>query len=324
MDLNRSDHPYIDDLQMGDRFDGYFVMRSLQMMTTRANKPFLVFDFTDRTGHIKGKMWDDAEYAYKGLTPGDVVKVRATVEEYLGKAELKVLRIRPIDPDDITDFSRFLPTSESDTEENLEIIKAAITKIAHPGIQNLLTDLFDDHEFVEKYIRTPAGKKWHHGYLGGLLEHAASMTGLAQNICDHYPDLNRDLIIAGTILHDIGKIWELSSETAIDYTTEGRLLGHIVLGAEFIAERGKSTDDLDEETLMLLRHMILSHQGALEHGCPVLPMTKEAMVLYHIDEIDSKLNAMTRELDKASGGGGDFTEYINLLGRMLYKGKQEE
>jgi len=324
MELTRDDYPFIDDLSVGESFDGFFVLRSFQMGTTRANKPFLIMDMTDRTGHIKAKLWEDADIAYQQLKQGRVVKIRAMVEEYLGKAELKIVRIRMVDEIDIQDYSRFLPTSERDSKEDVEIILNAIKIIIHPGIQALLNHLFEGKEFLQAFETAPAGKKWHHGYLGGLAEHTASMVQLAISISEHYPDLNRDILIAGAILHDIGKIWELIYETNIEYSVRGRLEGHITIGVQYLNDIAKDIEELDEENLTLIKHMILSHQGSRENGCPVEPMTKEAFVLYYIDEIDSKLNAINRELGKVENSDSDFTPFIPLLNRMLYKGISED
>ncbi len=319
MELTRSDHPFIETLNVGDVFDGYYVLRTLQLGTTRANKPFLVFDFTDKTGHIKGKMWDDAELAYRSLKENSIVKVRSVVEEYQGQAELKIIRIRPAD-DDAGDMSRFMPDSGREPEQDWEVIREAVFRMSHPGLKRLLDTLLDDDNFVEAYQKAPAGKKWHHGYLGGLLEHSSSMLSLIEKICDHYPYLDKNILIAGAVLHDVGKLTELNYDLSIDYTVKGRLLGHIVLGSQYIQKISEDIDELDEETLTHLIHLILSHQGHRENGCPIEPMTREAFILYYVDEIDSKLNAINRELEKAGGGGGHFTEHIRLLNRMLYKG----
>ncbi len=318
MELTRSDHPYISDLNIGDFLDGYYVLRTMTLGTTRANKPFLICEFTDRTGRIMGKMWDDAKPAYQLLEEGIVVKVRAGVEEYLGKKELKVLRIRRVE--EPTDMSRFLPSTDYDPEEDWSVIRWAQNRMEHEGLKNMIQTLLGDEEFMTAFQSAPAGKRWHHGYLGGLLQHAASMVKLATRLGEHYPALNTDLLIAGAFLHDVGKLRELKFDIAIDYTVEGRLLGHLVLGADFVRKLGEETEGMDRETLTHLQHLILSHQGSREFGCPVEPMTREAFVLYFLDEIDSKLNAIDRELEKAVEGGGPFTDHIRLLGRMLYKG----
>jgi 3'-5' exoribonuclease len=217
MELTRSDHPFINTLEVGDIFDGYFVLRTLQLSTTRANKPFLIFDFTDRSGHIKGKMWDDAELAYRALEEGIIVKVRAVAEEYQGQAELKILRIRPAD-DDPGDMTRFLPSADHEPEEDWAIIRNAVAHVKHPGLLELLKSVLEDEEFVAVFERAPAGKRWHHGYLGGLLEHTASMVKIVWRLSDHYDFLDRDLLIAGAMFHDIGKLEELRFDTTIDYT----------------------------------------------------------------------------------------------------------
>lgn len=318
MELNRDDHPFIADLEVGDAFDSFFVVHSMQMNLTRANKAFLVFEFTDRTGRIKGKLWDDAEEVYQAVGEGIVVKVRAVVEEYRGNAELKIIKIRTTDDEDPGDLSRFVPTSDRDPSVDWEAIHSAVDQIEHPGLAKLFEQLFADEEFVERFQTSPAGKRWHHGYIGGLLEHVASMTTLAVQLTEHYPQLNRDLLISGAVLHDIGKLQELRSDTTIDYTVEGRLLGHIVLGVQFVDGVAKQIEELDKETRVQLLHLILSHQGTRENSSPVEPMTREAFALYYLDELDAKLNALGRELAKLSAG--PFTEHIRLLNRMLYKG----
>jgi 3'-5' exoribonuclease len=321
MDLSRDDHPYISELEVGDSFDGYYVLRTIQMATTRANKPYLTIDLTDRTGHVKAKLWDEAEVAYRILKVGEVVKIRAVANEYLGKTELKIDKIRVVSGEDIEDYSRFLPTSERDPKDDWLIIESAFQQIIHPGIENLLQNILNDEELCKLFERAPAGKKWHHGYIGGLLEHTASLIALVEKVCEQYPHLNRDILLAGAFFHDIGKIWELTYDTAIDYSIRGRLEGHITIGASFVDERCREIEDLDEETTTQIKHLILSHQGSRENGCPVEPMTREAFTLYFLDELDSKLNALEREYDKADGGGGSFTNYIPLLDRMLYKGE---
>ncbi len=323
MELNRDDHPYVEELTPGDSFDSFYVLRSLQMGTTRANKPFLVLDLTDRTGHIKAKLWEDAEAAYRLLEVGQIVKVRAVVEEYQGRSELKILKIRAVADENGMDRSRFLPTSGRDAEEDWAVIRGAVEKVVHPGLENLLQQLLEDREFVEQFSLAPAGKKWHHGYLGGLLEHTASLIGLVNAICDHYHYLNRDLLVAGAFLHDVGKLDELAFDTTFEYTMRGRLEGHIVMGLQRLNELAAEIEELDEETLIHLRHLVLSPQGSRENGCPVEPMSREAFVLYYVDEIDSKLNALQREFAKAAGGGGPFTDYIHLLGRFLLKPEGE-
>ncbi|MDP8205580.1 MAG: HD domain-containing protein [Candidatus Electryonea clarkiae] len=319
MELSRSDHPFIDTIEVGDSFDGYYVLRKLNLGTTRANKPFLIFEFTDRTGHIKGKMWDDANTAYKTLTEGTVVKVRALADEYQGQVELTIKRIRPME-ENAGDMTRFLPVSGREPEDDWSYVKEAMFRMQNQGLKKLLENLLDDEEFVSNFEKAPAGKRWHHGYLGGLLEHSASMIQLVEKISSQYEYLDKDLLIAGALLHDVGKIWELEYTTMIDYSVTGRLVGHITMGANFVTERSKGIEELDEETLAQLIHLILSHQGTKEHGSPVIPMMREAYILYYCDEIDSKMNAINSELEKASGGGGAFTNYINLLDTMLYKG----
>ncbi|MBS1261733.1 MAG: 3'-5' exoribonuclease YhaM [Calditrichaeota bacterium] len=315
--------PYIDQLAVGDRLDSFFAVRKVEMRHTRENKPFLILDLADRTGHIRAKLWEDADAHYRALTPGTVVKVRAIVEEYLGNTELKLHLIRPASDTDEFEADRFVARADHDPDTDWAPIREAVASMQHDGLKQLFETLFADEGFIQRFTLSPAGKQWHHAYLGGLLEHTASLVQLAQQLCEHYPQLNRDLLIAGAVLHDAGKLWELEAETTIDYTVRGRLEGHIVLGGEFLQRMMEEVgDELDEETRVQLKHLVLSHQGELANSSPVVPMTREAFVLYYLDEIDSKLNALDRILAKHDRAGSKepFTEYVKLIERFIYRG----
>jgi 3'-5' exoribonuclease len=316
--------PLIDDFAPGEQVDAFLAVRKSELRTTRDNKPYLYLDLGDRTGHIKANLWDEADSFHKVFTVGSIVKVRATPQEYQGKLELKLHQIRLVNASDEYELDRFIPKSDRDPEEDWAIIRDAIEKVTHPGVKQLLDQLLEDEQFVAGFSRSPAGKMWHHGYVGGLLEHTASIIGLVEKMCTHYPDLNRDLMIAGTMFHDIGKLWELRADTVIDYTVRGRLEGHIVIGAEYLQRRMEQIEEIDESTAIQIKHLVLSHQGLHENSSPVVPMTREAFVLYYLDEIDSKLNALDRILKKNEGQEGDFTEWVNLLGRHIYKGSPSE
>ncbi|MFC2170850.1 3'-5' exoribonuclease YhaM family protein [Calditrichota bacterium] len=317
MELSRSDHPFIDSIETGDSFDGYFVLQNMNLALTQSNKPYLTFTFTDKTGYIKGKLWDDADRAYKSLATGKIVKIRGHAVEYQGRVELRVLRVR-LAEENAGDMTRFLPSLEADPAEYWDVIRETIFRMQHQGLKKLLENLLNDAEFVKSFESAPAGKRWHHGYIGGLLEHSTSLMNLVNLISDHYQELNKDLLIAGALLHDVGKIWELNYDTSIDYSVVGRLLGHITIGADFVQRRAEEVDELDPETTTHLIHLILSHQGSNENGTPITPKTREAFILHYCDEIDSKMNAINRELQKDASGA--FTDYINLLDTMLYKG----
>ncbi len=320
----RYDWPFLGEIAPGDQLDTFLVVRKSELRTTRDNKPYLLLDLADRTDHIKANLWDDAETFQKALPVGTIVKIRATPQEYQGKLELKLHLIRPVTAADEYEIDRFVPKSDHDPEEDWKVIHEAVGRVQHSGIKKLLDEILADEELMADFTLSPAGKMWHHGYLGGLLEHTSSIVGLVVKLCDHYPQLDRDLLTAGAFLHDIGKLWELTADTLIDYTVRGRLEGHIVLGAEFIQRKMDDVEELDESTAVQLKHLVLSHQGQLENSSPVVPMTREAFVLYYLDEIDSKLNALDRVLAKNQDQDGEFTEWVNLIGRFLYKGGDGE
>jgi len=184
--------------------------------------------------------------------------------------------------------------------------------------------VFNDPDLREKFGKAPAGKLWHHNYLGGLLEHTLSVTQIASEVGKMYPDINQDLLIAAGLLHDIGKIETYIFKTFFDFTDEGRLVGHIVLGAQLVAGKIKLIVDFPKKLETELTHLILSHQGKLEHASPVVPMTLEGLILYYADEMDSNANAFLRIKKKEKMPGTQWSSYINLLGRYLYFGGHEE
>ena len=193
-------------------------------------------------------------------------------------------------------------------------------KIQHPALQKLLSAFFDDDKTRELFKRAPAAKGFHHSYIGGLLEHTLSVTRLLDAVSGHYTGLNRDLILAGGILHDIGKIHEFTYDRLIDYSNEGRLIGHIVMGVEMIDAKIASIPDFPPQLAMELRHIILSHHGVLEFGSPKRPKTVEALFVHHIDDLDAKVNAFRETIRDADDPDSDWTPFHRLLERFIYKG----
>jgi 3'-5' exoribonuclease len=194
-----------------------------------------------------------------------------------------------------------------------------IASIGSEPIQELLRSIFGDEAFREGFTRAPAAKAWHHSYIGGLAEHVRDMAVMARSAAEIYPEVDRDLLLAGVLLHDIGKVEELTVTNHISYSDRGRLVGHIVLGIEMLDRRLAEIDGFPEEIALRLKHMILSHHGSLEHGSPVLPMTIEGMLLHYLDNLDAQVRGALMALDRGGGEPG-WTEYIKLLDRFLYRG----
>jgi 3'-5' exoribonuclease len=224
---------------------------------------------------------------------------------------------------DAVDPTDFLPMTGRNIDGMLERLMQITAGLQTPYLRALFEAFWQDNEFVQQFKRAPAAKKMHHAYIGGLLEHTLSMVLLTERIAGHYNGVNREMLLAGAVLHDIGKVRELAYRFRIDYTDEGRLLSHIVIGLQLIDAKIKEVKDFPPEEAFLLKHMVVSHHGTREFGSPELPKTIEAVLLNYIDEMDSKVNGI-REFIAADESGEGWTAYHRLWGRQFYTGKGRE
>ncbi len=312
----------IADVQSGDKLLGFYALRACELIPHDRGVR-LRLEFGDATGKIAGVMWDqEAQNAYQQLRDAEVVKVKGLISSYQDRLQLKVDQIRPAEPGEY-DLTTLLPTSETDIAE-LEVgISQMIETVADQELKRLLLAVIFDEDIKPLYFQVPGGTMWHHPYLGGLAEHSLSMARLADAISQHYDFLDRSLVVAGALLHDIGKIDELSVGSSFSYSVSGRLYGHIVMGYDLVREKARELEVDEDENVRKLLHMVLSHQGKKEYSVPVEPCFEEAYVLYFIDEMDSKLNAIGRIRAKAENADQDFTRYVNLLGTKLYLRRKE-
>lgn len=301
----------------GEVFTGFALLHAIAIRVKRDGGNYLAVEFGDRSGRLQGNIWEDAERLNQQFQPGQVVKVKGLVEEFEGRRKLNVRQIRPAKDEDNVDPATFLPTIDGDPQELFNRLLRIISRLNNPFLKRLLESFFCDAKVASMFMRAPAGKLWHHNRLGGLLEHTLSLTNLTRRLARHYPDVDRDLLLTGAILHDIGKLEELRYDTLFDYTDRGRLVGHITLGAQWTAERAANIEGFPPELLDRLLHLILSHQG--EHGSPVSPMTREAFLLNYADEIDSKMDALKRIA--AEPGGGRW-RFVKLLDRWIDTGEE--
>lgn len=304
-------------LPAGNRIVGFFLVAKIETKPKRNGEPYLEIRLQDATAHLDAKMWEQFADIAAVVKAGDVVKVDGITDVYNELPQLIVSRIRLATAEEAPDRRRFLPHSPLSTDEARRGLEQTIAAIANTPLRELLTAIFADTDFLVAFLDAPAGKLWHHAALGGLAEHSLSLAGLAMRIADHYPDLNRDLLVAGALLHDAGKVFELTAEPAIDYSSEGRLLGHIVQGTLFIERKIGELENFPPETRRQLLHLILSHQGDGSMGSPVRPMTLEAIVLHYLDELDSKTEAFLRERAKTPAGQ-ELSKYIKLMDRFFY------
>lgn len=291
---------YVSDLQDGQLVTSLFLVREKETRTSaRTGKSWLELSLADRTGTIPGKMWDNFESIAKTFEQDDVVQVRGRVKLYNGQKELTLEQIIP-SAENAYDLADFLAATKSDVEKLYADLRAAVAGMKNPWLQKLLTNVVEDPAIAPKLKRAPAAMVMHHAFIGGLLEHVVSLIGLARAAAAHYPELDADLLLTGIVLHDIGKIDELQYVRGIDYTTEGRLLGHIMIGASLVRAKIQAIPGFPAPLAVLVEHLILSHHGTHEFGSPSLPQVREAVALHFLDDMDSKMAAMRATLDAAA------------------------
>lgn len=311
---------FLRELTEGERFVGFVAVRRIDVRQKRDGSPYLALEFSDRSGRLPGKLWEQVEEFRKVLKVGQIVKLQGNLTTYQDQKEIAIERLRPANPEDPVDRNRLIPSSQRTTDEMRRHLRRLVEGIENPELRSFLRRFFDDPEISTAYFEAPAGKQWHHAYLGGLAEHSLTMAEILLKMSEFYPHANRDLLIAGALLHDIGKVRELSWDVAIDYTDAGRLVGHIVLGQEMLNERRKIDTEVAREIWDQVMHMVLSHQGTKEQGSPVLPMTLEAILLYAADMMDSKANAFNRIIQRSREAGERWTEWVKLAETYLYAG----
>ncbi|WP_210611353.1 3'-5' exoribonuclease YhaM [Priestia flexa] len=301
--------------EVGEQVDLYFLIKSSTRGIASNGKPFLTVILQDKTGDIEAKLWDVSPEDEETYAAEKIVKVAGEVMNYRGRNQLKVRNIRPAQPQDGVRVSDFLEVAPLSREEMVEYITQSIFEMKNSNIQRMTRHLLNKYQ--SEFLEYPAATKNHHEFVSGLAYHVVSMLKLAKAFADLYPSLNRDLLYSGVILHDLGKVFELSGPVSTTYTVQGNLLGHISI---MVNEIGKTAEELgiEGEEVMLLQHMVLSHHGKEEWGSPKKPLIKEAEMLHLIDNVDAKMNMLDRALDKTKPG--EFTERIFALdNRSFYK-----
>lgn len=312
----------IGDLKEGDRVRSYFLVREKAKLLTRTDKVYLSVDLMDRSGTINGKVWDNAEKAYKCFDKGDVVGVRGLVDSYRGRLQMKIVDIRPADERDegTLDMADILPRTPKDPDAMWARIGETIETVEDNRIRGLLEGIFNDVKIGPAFRNSTAARDMHHNYIGGLLEHTLSVTAIADFLCGHYgADINRDLVIAGALLHDVGKIEEIDSSRDFNYTVAGSLKGHVVIGLEIVREFAAKTADFPAETLLLIEHLIASHQGEKEWASPVEPKIPEAQIVHMADLTDARMFQFLRAIREDKNEDDPFTPKVYPLERSLLK-----
>jgi 3'-5' exoribonuclease len=310
--------PHLNTLSKKDQVDHFLVIRKIELRSTRTGKDFLSTELGDKTTSLNASIWEGfAEIATKGKI-GDVVKVAGTIEEYQGALQIRIASVTLAVAADNVSPRDFLPASKRNLEEMKKEFNRTIKNISNVYLSKLIKKIFSEERF-EMFCSAPAGKSWHHAYVHGLLEHTLEIIKICEVMCKFHPELNRDLLSSGAMLHDIGKIEELSFDIAFDYTDKGKLMGHIVIASNLVRDEIKTIPGFPPELENNLIHLILSHQGKLEHASPVVPKTAEAITLYQADELSAKVNAYKSALDSEIRGDTNWTRYIPLADTDLNK-----
>ena len=302
-------------LQPGEAVDHTLFIKQSTKSVTTAGKPFMTLILQDKSGDIEAKLWDTNEEHERMYPAETIVHVSGEIHDYRGKNQLRIKAIRVVGPEEGISISDLVPSSSVPKEELYDELTQFFFEIRNANIARITRYIMK--EFKEDILVFPAATKNHHDYISGLLDHMVSMLRLGKAICDLYPTLNRDLLYAGIMLHDIGKVRELSGPIATTYTVEGNLLGHISIMVTEVAKAAASLN-IEGEEVMLLQHLVLSHHGQEEWGSPKRPMIQEAEILHYIDNIDAKMNMLTRVLNKTQPG--QFSERVFALdNRAFYK-----
>jgi 3'-5' exoribonuclease len=317
---------YVNTLADGDTIEEVFLLTDKQLRANRNAELYLLAQLRDRTGQISGLMWNVSERELGHVSPGNYVRVRGKVQSYQGNLQMILSHVTRegeagIEP------SEFIPGANVETDTLLRRLREIMSTIADRPLRTLANCFLDDPAIMDGFARCPAGIKLHHAYHGGLLQHVVNLLETAHRIVDLYPAVSRDLLLVGIVLHDLGKIRELTYDTSFLYTDEGQLIGHIVIGIEMLDEKARVASEIlgqpiPEESLLRLKHMILSHHGTYEFGSPRLPMTPEAIFLHHLDNLDAKVNEFQSLMQSDPNSDSAWTPFNANLGRKLFKGQR--
>jgi len=309
---------FIRDLQPGTQSTGVFLVQSKEVRQKKSGEPYLSLQLSDKSGDVDAKMWDNVEHVVDTFEKNDFVKVAGLPSVYNNRLQFTVHKLMRLS-DDQVDFGDFFAASSRDRDEMLAELKRVVAEMGNPHLRALLEAILGDDAIASRFKNAPAAKTIHHAWLGGLIEHVLSLCTLAKLVTPHYPHIDGDLVLAGVVLHDIGKIDELSFDRGFGYTDAGQLIGHIQIGLGIVNEKVRQIPDFPPKLKLLLDHMILSHHGELEFGSPKVPVFAEAMLLHHLDNLDSKMETIRGFVERDKVMEGCWTGWNSALERPLLK-----
>ena len=307
----------LNEFSIGEEIVLFLMINKYEIKTAKNGRQYLNLELRDKSAVLPAKVWDKFEEMLPEIADGKIVKVAGAIEEFNGSPQIRVEKIRLANGKDNVDSEDFLPSSKRPLDEMLSEFNQVVFSIKNKFLRELLEKIFDESN-LKKYTRTPAGKNWHHAYIHGLLEHTLEIVRICELMSSIHPEIKRDILITGALLHDFGKTEELTSNTTFDYSDKGKLIGHIMIGALMVEKAAASISNFPEELKNQLLHLILSHQGKLEFASPVEPKTLEAIVLYQADELSAKTNAYKSAIETDKNKSGKWTRFLPLANTSLY------
>jgi 3'-5' exoribonuclease len=293
-----------------------FVVVSKQIKPKKTGEPYLALTLGDRSGQLEAKMWDNVDEVLNAFDQEDFLKIKGLINKYKNRFQLTIHKLRKLGESEI-DFADYLPKTTKNIDELWQTLAVYVVSFQNPYLRSLLQAFMADPEIAAAYRNAPAAKTLHHAYIGGLLDHVVSLFRSCELICQNYPQINRDLLLAGAFLHDIGKIHELTYTRSFSYTTRGQLLGHMVIELEMLQSKIVLVPGFPPELKTMLEHLIISHHGQYEFGSPKLPMFPEALALHYLDDLDSKMEAMRAHFEREADLESPWSSYNASLGRPL-------
>lgn len=318
---------FVNSLQDGENVEEIYLLVDRQLRANRNGDTYLLSQLRDRTGQISGLLWNVSESSIGHINSGDYVRVKGKVQLFQGNLQMILTRIDIANSDGINSED-FIPQSSSDVVAQFAKLQEVLRGIGDPDLRELMQLFLTDEEISTGLKTAPAGIRLHHAYHGGLLDHIVNLCETASRLIDLYPNVDFNLLLAGIFLHDLGKLRELSYDVSFQYTDEGQLIGHLIIGIEMLGEKIREFEDqsgrtFPEETALRLKHMIISHHGSYEFGSPKLPMTPEAIALHHLDNLDAKTNEFQSLIESDPNAASHWTPYQPNMQRKLYKGSSE-
>ncbi|MGH9505839.1 MAG: 3'-5' exoribonuclease YhaM family protein [Terriglobales bacterium] len=301
-----------------ERVTTAFLVKQKEVRQKKTGEPYLSLILSDRTGELDAKMWDNVQEVCESFDRDDFIKVRGTVVLFRDRPQLQIHKLRRLEETEIT-LADYLPATQNDIPAMFAELRAQVEAIGPDMLRRLLLSILDDPAIQPRFCRAPAAKTLHHAFFGGLLEHVLSLARAARRIAPNYPLVNPDILLAGIVLHDLGKIDELSYLRSFAYSTEGQLLGHITLALEILHRKIAQLPGFPRRLQVVLEHLILSHHGQYEFGSPKLPMFPAALLLHMLDDLDSKMEAMREQYQREEAVPGDWTSFNASLGRPILR-----